>query len=49
MDETTFYLKANMMYDILPPENEFIKDYDGKIVSYHFDIVEIMDTFLPFS
>ena len=27
--ETIFYLNSNLMADIIPPENEFVNDYDG--------------------
>lgn len=48
-DETSFYLHANLMSGIFPPEYEFVDDYDGIKCSSHFDIIEVLDTYLPFA
>ncbi len=47
-DETAFYLTSNIMTEVFPVENEFIKDFDGERCSTSFDLVELMDTYIPF-
>ena len=47
-DETTFYLQTNLMTDVPPLKDSFITDYDGRKCAVPFDVIELMDSYLPF-